>query len=413
MDGLPAHLCDSYARDFRLTDDAFLSGRLEATSRGRQKYWTHWQQYVLPVGVDPYLQDTPFSKRIQLLSGFAARVRTGHYGNGRQVKGCTVSSAISAIGQTIALACDSNPTKVTGSERLLLRLQIMLDVYRKVDPATQKKLPVQADVPELLIETAYQSGTPERQQATADLTMIAFYYLFRVGEYTVKGSRNNTKQTVQFKYEDLSFFKKNTRGQLRCLPRDALASLIASTDGATLKLDNQKNSWKGVCIFHESNGDAWHCPISVLARRYLHLCDMGVDAKMSLSAYYDDRGQRGDVTNEDESIALKAAAATLDYPMAKGIPINRIDTHSLWSGSANALSLAGYSNTQIQKMGRWRGATFKEYIREELACFSEGMSTSMKRKLEFVNIAGNACNAITNELLTCEYEINVSMAAAA
>jgi hypothetical protein len=32
--------------------------------------------------------------------------------------------------------------------------------------------------------------------------MIAFYYLLRVGEYTVKGSRNNTKQTVQFKYKE-------------------------------------------------------------------------------------------------------------------------------------------------------------------------------------------------------------------
>ncbi len=90
----------------------------------------------------------------------------------------------------------------------------MLDGYRKVDPATQKKLPIQADVPELLVETAYQPGTLECQRATADLTMIAFYYLLRVGEYTVKGSRNNTKQTVQFKYEDVSFFKKNTCGQL-------------------------------------------------------------------------------------------------------------------------------------------------------------------------------------------------------
>jgi hypothetical protein len=74
------------------------------------------------------------------------------------------------------------------------------------------------------------------------------------------------------------------------------------------------------------------------------------------------------------AIWLKAAATVLEYSTAKGIPIDRIDTHSFRSGGANALSLSGYSDTQIQKMGRWRGATFKEYIREELACFSEGMS---------------------------------------
>ncbi len=348
--------------------------------------------------MDSYLQGTPFSKRICLLSSFAARVQTGHFGNSCQVKGCTVSSAILAIGQTIALACDSNPTKVTGSKRLLPCLQIMLDGYRKVNPATQKKLPIQADVPELLVETAYQPGMPALQRATADLTMIAFYYLLWVGKF--KGSCNNTKQTVQFKYKDVSFFKKNTRGQLRCLPQDAPASLIASADGATLKLDNQKNGWKGVCVFHESNGDTWHCPIRVLARRYLHLHDSGADEKTFLSAYYDDKRQRGDVTNEDVSVALKAAAATLDYPTAKGIPINCFNTPSLWSGGANALSLAGYSDTQIQKMGRWRGATFKKYICEKLACFSKGISTSMKRKLKFVNIVGNTFNSITNKLLT-------------
>jgi hypothetical protein len=113
------------------------------------------------------------------------------------------------------------------------------------------------------------------------------------------------------------------------------------------------------------------------------------------------------------SVILKVAAATLDYPTAKDIPINCINTHSLRSGSVNALSLAGYSDTQIQKMGKWRRATFKEYIREELACFSEGLSTSMKKNFDFVNIPGNVFNTITDKLLTRKYKINVSLAAAA
>ncbi len=56
---------------------------------------------------------------------------------------------------------------------------------------------------------------------------------------------------------------------------------------------------------------------------------------------------------------------------------------------------------------------FKEYICKELACFSAGMLTSMKRKFNFVNIAGNAFNTITNALIDREYDINVSSAAAA
>ena len=63
----------------------------------------------------------------------------------------------------------------------------------------------------------------------------------------------------------------------------------------------------------------------------------------------------------------------LQYPELKGIPVERVDTHSLRSGGANALSLIRlFTDREIQKMGRWRSATFKEYIREELACFSKG-----------------------------------------
>jgi hypothetical protein len=71
----------------------------------------------------------------------------------------------------------------------------------------------------------------------------------------------------------------------------------------------------------------------------------------------------------------------------------------LRSNGANALALAGYLDTQIQKVGRWLGATFKEYIREELACYARGMPCNMKQIFNFVNIAGNAFTKINNETL--------------
>jgi hypothetical protein len=98
----------------------------------------------------------------------------------------------------------------------------------------------------------------------------------------------------------------------------------------------------------------------------------------------------------------------LQYPSTKGIPIQRINTHSLCSGGANVLALSGYSDTEIQKMGRWRGATFKEYIRGELACFATGMSRRMKQKFNFVNIAGNAFNDITSDIILNEYHNSAS-----
>ncbi len=92
-----------------------------------------------------------------------------------------------------------------------------------------------------------------------------------------------------------------------------------------------------------------------------HLQENNANGKTFLSAFFSE-GACYNVCGDDVGKALKVATAILQYPIARGIPIKRIDTHSLRSGGANALALLGYSNTQIQKMGQWKGATFKECI---------------------------------------------------
>ena len=63
---------------------------------------------------------------------------------------------------------------------------------------------------------------------------------------------------------DMMFFTRDANGTLQCLPLDTPDDLIASTEGATMKLDNQKNGWKGVCVYQETNGD-------IFSARYEHL----------------------------------------------------------------------------------------------------------------------------------------------
>jgi hypothetical protein len=59
------------------------------------------------------------------------------------------------------------------------------------------------------------------------------------------------------------------------------------------------------------------------------------------------------------------------------------------------------------------GGYVQRIFRKVLACFSAGMSPSMKRKFNFVKIAGNAFNTITDTLIDREYDTNVSSVAAA
>ena len=259
---------------------------MEETTKKRKAHWKRWVTYVLPLGVDPYLQQTPYKHRVRALSGFAARVRSGIYGCGKQIRVGSVSSAITAIGSTISLAYGVNPTKINDSDKLLPRLAQMFAGWKKADPPTIKKLPIAIDSPELLSAVAQENDANELDKAIGDLALIAFYYLLRVGEYTIKGHRNNSKQTVQFRVQDVTFFRKDHNGTLRQLSRFAPCADILTADSATLKLDNQKNGWKGVCIHQECNGDPHHCPVQALGRRITHLRQNTSDSSTYLSAFF-------------------------------------------------------------------------------------------------------------------------------
>lgn len=62
---------------------------------------------------------------------------------------------------------------------------------------------------------------------------------------------------------------------------------ILSADSVTLKFDNQKNGWKGVCESHEANGDLIFCPDCALGCHFLHIHDNVVeDWTVNLSEFF-------------------------------------------------------------------------------------------------------------------------------
>ena len=290
------------------------------------------------------------------------------------------------------------------------RLQQMLDGMGKSDPGVTKKLPVEFDVPEFLGDLAQQPGASELSVAVGDCALMAFTYLLRVGEYTRKATRNDTKQTKEFEVRDVAFFRRDpvTNAWRRINAERASDDDLLNAQGVTLRLRNQKNGWKNVSIFQEENGNPYNCGARAVARRVVHIrrnAGSWMAARhLPLSTFFEG-GVRKHVTQEDMSRGLKLAATMLNYPEEKGIDIERIDTHSLRGGGANALSLAGYKDRQIMKMGRWRSATFMEYISESLATFSAGMSRQMKRSFNFMHVAGDTAMDITSTTLSLPQNI--------
>ena len=150
--------------------------------------------------------------------------------------------------------------------------------------------------------------------------------------------------------EDITFFCKDKMGCIMCLSQNAPLTDILTADRATLKLDNQKNGHKGVCVYQQTTGNPIHCPVCALGRRYQHLRENKATGKMFICAYWMDN-EAYNVTADDISAALKRATTLLQYLLYQGIPIKRIDTHLLQIRGACTLALNGFSEMHIQKMG--------------------------------------------------------------
>ena len=196
----------------------------------------------------------------------------------------------------------------------------MIDGFKRVDPPSEKKLAVGVEIPEHCCKEGLKSGTA-KGLAVGDLIIIAFFFLLRIGEYTVKATKNNTKRTVQFRMMDVVFFKKDRFGRLRQLSPKAPDRDIMNNDGATLRLSDQKNGHKGACIHQEHNGHELFSPARAIGRRYCHIRKHTKDPTTFISAYFDSSGVRRDVNDNDIRRALKIAAIAKDYESLRGIPI--------------------------------------------------------------------------------------------
>jgi hypothetical protein len=257
---------------------------------------------------------------------------------------------------------------------------------RRADPPSIPQLAVPVAVPIKCYNMAYKQGTTSnRSKATADLTLIAFFYLLRVGEYTTPRQvrRNNewvrATRTIQFRTKDVGFWKNGQH-----LDRTSPLSILLTADAATLKISNQKNGRMGQTIHHTAI-NAQHCPVKALARRLAHILGNGGTDDTLICMYKSESGIAA-VTPSDLIQAIRMSVRALNLHKA-GIDPDIVGVHSLRAGGAMALKLHGESDTTIMKQGRWSGLTFLQYIHNQIGHLSRDLSSKMATPIPFTNIA--------------------------
>jgi len=238
-------------------------------------------------------------------------------------------------------------------------------------------------VPETARRLVYLTSDP-RQHATGDLSVIAFYFLLRSGEYTkprlVKrnGRMVRATRTVQFRVKDMGFWKD---GQI--LPRNSPLSLLLQADSATMKITNQKNGRTGQTLHQESTGPDG--AVAALARRVHHiLSNGGNDNRLICDVFANDAW--ASVHSSEIVGTVRTASKALNL-QERGIDPDMIGAHSLRAGGAMALKIMGYADSTIRKFGRWTSDTWQMYIHSQISKLYEGVTQKMNTPINFHNIA--------------------------
>jgi hypothetical protein len=243
---------------------------------------------------------------------------------------------------------------------------------KEADPVPKPQLALPVETIAAAAVPAQSPGASARARAVADLIVIAFFFLLRVGEYTLPAAHRHTR-TVQFRCEDVRFWKNG-----RLLPHTSPLLLLCSADQVVLTIDNQKNGHRGEAINHHKVHGPLD-PVTPLARRVKAIYAHNMPPSTPLSY----------VSPGVHVVAVRAAAVRSNLP-AKGYKLDRIGAHSLRASGAMALRLNNYSGDEIMKIGRWRCTTFLTYIHSQIGALNAGVATKMARMISFINVAGAA-----------------------
>jgi hypothetical protein len=255
---------------------------------------------------------------------------------------------------------------------------------RRDDPPSIPQLAVPISVANAVHEAGLNSDIPHVQTVGA-LTLIAFYFLLRVGEYTQPkyimrgGEKVHATRTKQFTIGNVGLFKGD-----KLLPLNAPLKVLLSATSATLKISNQKNGRMGDTI-HQEAITSKHCCVKALACRVHHILSNKGTKDTLLCSYWDNE-EWHTVQSCHIIHAVRTATKMLKLD-EQGIDPDLVGAHSLRAGGAMALKLHGFDDTTIMKMGRWTSLTFLQYIHTQIAHLAKDISTKMSMPLPFVNIA--------------------------
>ena len=211
--------------------------------------WDQWLTFCAELGIDPFLQ--AFEDKIPVLQVFIHRVRSGELAaNGSKIRSRSVEDYLRAVAQTF-LAMGTKDPRLNAAHKTDFRIARTWAAWKKEDPPANRVKPIPISVIRRISFIAQHlpaGPAGDKLRATADMIIIAFFYLLRPGEYTDAPS-----DTTPFTLGDIQLSIGDLRLDVLTTPEPTLFQARSSS----LTFTTQKNGVKNEVIWQGLSGDPY------------------------------------------------------------------------------------------------------------------------------------------------------------
>lgn len=240
-------------------------------------------------------------------------------------------------------------------------------------------------IPAAVVSMVAASVATESHRAIGQLVTGAFFFAMRSCEYS---DVNGKRRTRVVRVGDVEFRKQGRIVD----PADERQTADADTVSVTYR--TQKNGERGVTVTQhrtQATGSEAMCPVRAFAglvariRRY-ETDDTRWTAIEGRPINLAKAGDQMTLITSYQVLHHLRTAALLYGEDRLGFKVSNIGTHSLRSGAATAMYLAGVPVETIQLIGRWRSQTFLRYIRIQVQQLTRGVANEMTTNPNFMTV---------------------------
>jgi hypothetical protein len=296
----------------------------------------------------------------------------------------TIRAALDGVAQTFRLTNQFESPIHDAAGRLDPLLALQLKKYADDDPGPK---PQQA-IPLEVIRKVQSWSRDELDVAIGQFVVTAFFFAMRSCEYSDVGGG---RLTSVIRVDDVRF-----RRHGETLP-SAEQTQSQDADAVTVTFRKQKNGDKGATLTQHRNENPNQsdiCPVRTLAELTARVRGYERPGRTNLRINAIVTADSDELQHVSSKSILKQLrdATKLAGEERLGLRADCIGTHSIRSGAAMAMYLAGVPSETIQLVGRWRSRTFMRYLRIQVPDSTIGVTARMTNRQTFYTIASDTAD---------------------